>query len=370
MKKFLILACMLFAAAFSFAQNAKSAGVTDSDVKSWAKNLNSIKTEFEDAGLDSEDASSISAKQKAQAEKILQKYGIAGPGSVEKYAMITQCATVVYAESQMDAQSIAMMKAMGLDPLAALKTNINEKDYKVVSANSKAVIAAMDGYEDNTSVAAEEDDDEFDTGDLAVQQYKKYYQPQIDEMNEDTKYIRDLYEKLSKAKGDCGILYKDSDKQHASGYKKAESKNRTIFIYSGDSLESIDENDKYSDGCRAGMEGKIDPRKKDFTLDFAWIEASLDEDEIRSMNGAFAAIAKKKITKSLKFKLKSFEYYELAANYKDYSHGTGVEYIITTNEGLVIHLWGLSSFDGNAYESKTGIKGLDDVDISWYAEND
>ncbi|MBP5251328.1 MAG: hypothetical protein J6Z17_02825, partial [Treponema sp.] len=178
MKKILILTCMLFTAVFSFAQNAKSAGVTDSDVKSWAKSLNSIKTEFEKAGLDSEDVSSAGAKQKTQAEKILQKYGIAGPGSVEKFAMISQCATVVYAESQMDAQSIAVMKSMGIDPLAKLKTNINEKDYKVVSANSKAVIAAMDGYQDDTPPAPEEE--EFDTGELALQQYKKYYQPQID----------------------------------------------------------------------------------------------------------------------------------------------------------------------------------------------
>ena len=367
MKKILILTCMLFTAVFSFAQNAKSAGVTDSDVKSWAKSLNSIKTEFEKAGLDSEDVSSAGAKQKTQAEKILQKYGIAGPGSVEKFAMISQCATVVYAESQMDAQSIAVMKSMGIDPLAKLKTNINEKDYKVVSANSKAVIAAMDGYQDDTPPAPEEE--EFDTGELALQQYKKYYQPQIDEMNENTKDIRELYEKLPKAKGDSGILYKTSDKKNASNYKKAESKYKTIYVSAGDSIDEIDENDKYSNTCYAGMRAKIDVSKKDFTFDFVWIEASLNEKEIKNMNGASAAIAKKKITKSLKFKLKSIEYYELPVNNNDYSHGLGREFIITTKEGLVLHLWGLESFDGNAYESKVGIKGIEESDLSWYAED-
>ena len=113
MKKFLFALMASALATTTFAQNAKSAGITDGDVKNWAKNLKSIEQDFDDAGLSRDDVASASKQDKAKAEAILQKHGIAAPNRVNKLAMINQCATLVMAESGtvagMDANTMAMI---------------------------------------------------------------------------------------------------------------------------------------------------------------------------------------------------------------------------------------------------------------------
>ena len=44
-----------------------------------------------------------------------------------------------------------MMQMMKIDPIGDLKKDINEKDYKVVSSNSKAVIKAIDDLDNYNS---------------------------------------------------------------------------------------------------------------------------------------------------------------------------------------------------------------------------
>ena len=52
----------IFAVSFCvFAQNAKSVGLKDSDVKNWAKNCVTIQKEFEKLGLDKNDIQSLPA---------------------------------------------------------------------------------------------------------------------------------------------------------------------------------------------------------------------------------------------------------------------------------------------------------------------
>ena len=101
MKKLLILATTCAMASAAFAQNAKSAGITDTDVKSWAKNYKQIQNEFSDAGISLDEAgfsrdniATTSKQDKAKAETILQKYGIAAPNRLNKLAMINQCASL------------------------------------------------------------------------------------------------------------------------------------------------------------------------------------------------------------------------------------------------------------------------------------
>ena len=159
MKKILIAFFAFAFAATAFAQNPKSTGLTDSDVKSWAKNLKSIEREFDDAGISRDDVKSASKQEKAKAETILQKYGISAPNRIEKLAMINQCATLVMAENGVagagiDPNAMAMLKKMNIDPFAELKANINQKDYKVVKANEKVVIAAMNGLDEASAPAA------------------------------------------------------------------------------------------------------------------------------------------------------------------------------------------------------------------------
>ena len=98
-------------------------------------------------GIDEDDTYTEAIAEKADAEKILEKNGISGPNPIDKYATILQCAAVLKAESELDEDSIAMMKLMKIDPIGDLKKNINPKDYDVVSSNSKAVLKAVDDLE-------------------------------------------------------------------------------------------------------------------------------------------------------------------------------------------------------------------------------
>ena len=150
MKKIFSLVVSLLMVFSLYAQNVKSVGLTDSDVKNWAKNSVSIQKEFEKIGIDTNDSFTVAVSEKQKAESILQKYGISNPNSIEKYSMILQCAVILKAESELDEQSKAMMKLMKVDPLGDLKKNINSKDYNVVASNSKAVLKAVDELDANS----------------------------------------------------------------------------------------------------------------------------------------------------------------------------------------------------------------------------
>lgn len=144
MRKLFTLVVSLLMVSGLYAQNAKSVGLADSDVKNWAKNCVSIQKEFEKIGINSDESIRVAAKEKQNAETILQKNGISNPNSIEKYSVILQCAAVLKAESEIDEQSKAMMKMLNVDPLGDLKKNINSKDYAVVASNSKSVLHAID----------------------------------------------------------------------------------------------------------------------------------------------------------------------------------------------------------------------------------
>ena len=147
MKKPLILITALITASAAFAQNAKSAGVTKEDVQSWIKNQKQIEQSLNEAGISRDNIADAGKQEKAKAESILQKYGITAPNSIEKYAMINQCATLVLAEngagSGIDPNTMAMLKKMNVDPFAELRANTNQKDCKVVKANEKAIVNLM-----------------------------------------------------------------------------------------------------------------------------------------------------------------------------------------------------------------------------------
>lgn len=149
MKKFFTFCLLAVFSAMLFAQNAKSVGVTDSDVKSWAKNLPSIIKEFDKIGIDPADSYLEAIDEKEKVENVLQKNGISGPDRIAKFETIVRSAAILKIEAELDEDSKEMMKLMNMDPTAELKKNINQKDYDVVAANSKAVIKAMDAFDDD-----------------------------------------------------------------------------------------------------------------------------------------------------------------------------------------------------------------------------
>jgi len=344
MKKLFSFLILLAVTTSIFAQSGKSTGLTDNDVKNWAKNYFLIEESFDDAGIDEDNTASLSPKKKALAEAILKKNGISGANCIEKFAMIQQCATILLSESELDEQSKALMKAMGLDPLAELKANINEKDYAVVEANSKLVLKTINKIEED------EKDDYDDMDENPYESYmaelagfsnnitKKAVQPKIDEINAEAEPIKALYNALQKSRGDCGFIYKKVDAEGASEYKKVNSKVTKLLL--------------------GTPEGEVDLKKKTIELDFEWIEASYDKDSDEY-------IKKTEVEKELNFNIKSYEVYK-AGNY-DEQEDIRTEYVLVTKEGPIIHLWNSVDYFANSMPCEINFNGKPDaeIDLSW-----
>lgn len=358
MKKIFSLVVSLLMVFSLYSQNVKSVGLSDSDVKNWAKNCVSIQKEFEKIGIDTNDSFTVAVSEKQKAESILQKYGISNPNSIEKYSMILQCAAILKAESELDEQSKAMMKLMKVDPLGDLKKNINSKDYNVVASNSKTVLKAVDeldanSFESEASTASAGDDYSYGDDDLAdfysrlgisfENVASQSSNLDMKEANEEGKYVKSMYEAISKASGDSGLLYKSS--KQASKYKKTSYKKGTIV--------KIDYYWDTEDKNRSKYELIFDLDKKTAEFNFDWKVAKVDYSDF--LNG----YSVESTTKSLKYTITSVEYYYLTEDPMR-SYGEGMEYVIKTKEGLVLHVWGQADGDYNAYEWKVGIKGLPD----------
>ena len=360
MKKIFLALISLIMAFSLYAQNSKSVGLSDSDVKNWAKNCVSIQKEFEKIGIDTNDSFTVAVSEKQKAESILQKYGISSPNSIEKYSMILQCAAILKAESELDEQSKAMMKLMKVDPLGDLKKNINSKDYNVVASNSKAVLKAVDeldanSFESEPSTASAGAGDDYSYGDEDLADFYSRLAKSAEnvasqssnldmkEANEEGQYVKSMYEAISKASGDSGLLYKSS--KQASKYKKTSYKKGTKV--------KIDYYWDTEDKNRSKYELIFDLDKKTAEFNFDWKVAKVDYSDF--LNG----YSVESTTKTLKYTITSVEYYYLTEDIGR-SYGEGMEYVIKTKEGLVLHAWKEYSGDYNAVEWKVGIKGLPD----------
>ncbi len=336
MKKLFSLLLSLIMVSGLYAQNAKSAGITDSDVKNWTKNLNPIVRELQALGVWSNDSINASQKQKASVDGVLNKYGISGSNCIEKFGAISSCAVAVCAASEIDAQSAAMLKAMGMDPTAELKKNLNSKDYAVVEANSKAVVKAYKNLDtsslDNASSNAASEDYSYGDKDLAdlysrlgnaFSQAAAESEGDEEVPPEHAQAIKKLYEQVSRAKGDSGYIYKT--KKSASKYKKTNYKKGTVI-----SLE------------RYTLKWSFDLDRKKAKLDFAW----------------------GKDKKTINYTITSVEYYYIKSD-SDMG-GESNEYVVTTKEGPVFHFFAEWVFSGNAFEKQISIKGVDFKNVPDY----
>ena len=365
MKKIALVLVSLIVSGIVFAQNAKSTGLTESDVKNWSKNIKSIEKELDKIGIDDDfdfsEVAKISAKKKAPVVAILNKNGISGENAIEKFAMINTCAALISAESELNDESIAMMKQFGIDPLKQLKVFINDKDLAVVRANSKSVSGAVKDYEtefDMKNISSGDDDDD-DYENPYVTQANNFRnsmaQKYIDEINDEA-FPEEFYEDLVESKGDSGFVYKSVDAKNASKYTKQKISKDVLCIENGiDFSEDVDLRfDNYNE-----LGGKVDFKKNSVEFLCVWTKASLDSKSAEGMK-------KELVRKSKKFSIKSAELYAFVDGK---SGSTSKEYVISTKEGLVLHLWSRMSDDGNAYERVVKFSGLDDdFDLNWYEE--
>ncbi len=407
MKKIIVLFSILVLVSSAFAQNPKSTGLTDSDVKSWAKNLKSIEREFDDAGISRDDVKSASKQEKAKAETILQKYGISAPNRVEKLAMINQCATLVMAENGgaaagIDPKAMAMLKAMGVDPFAELKANTNQKDCKVVKANEKAVINAMNGIDEASAPAASagqaaagktdgsaknnaasnaaassqpqdyaaaqvaqmradnpdmtDEDAEVmaqtlrkqpnyatlqaqwemmnKMGDMASQKSAQNAEEEFKRINDEASNVKNAIEELSKSKGDCGFIYKSADK--GTYTKKKPNDWESLMIRVQDRSIAL---------IPVTAKGKKE-------LHFTWDEPKINKITPSKATSLFnrSEVETTEMNKTITLDISSIELYESSDK-----NVSGREYVISTKDGKVIHLW---LKYGGSYETRVNFKGM------------
>lgn len=406
MKKILIAFFAFAFAATAFAQNPKSTGLTDSDVKSWAKNLKSIEREFDDAGISRDDVKSASKQEKAKAETILQKYGISAPNRIEKLAMINQCATLVMAENGVagagiDPNAMAMLKKMNIDPFAELKANINQKDYKVVKANEKVVIAAMNGLDEASAPAAsagqaatgkansatgnaasnaaaspqpqdyaaeqvaimrsenpEMTDEEAEVMAQTLRKQPNYAmlqaqwemlhkestkesqksaknaEEEFKRINDEATNVKNAIEELSKSKGDCGFIYKSADKGTYTKKKPNDWESLMIQVQ----------------GRNIALIPVTAKGKKE--LNFTWDEPKINKITPSKATSLFerSEVETTEMSKTITLDISSIELYESSDK-----NSSAKEYVISTKDGKVIHLW---LKYGGSYETRVNFKGM------------
>ncbi len=130
-----------------FAQ-VKSTGLTDNDVKNFIKNYQKIEKDLERIGLEVDSSAFETWMEYEEVESILEKNGISGPNRCYKVVMIVMCTSVAVGEEEMgamDAETMEMLKSMGMeDPLAMMRAQINDADYKIVKKYVKAITEVLE----------------------------------------------------------------------------------------------------------------------------------------------------------------------------------------------------------------------------------
>ncbi|MBR4791464.1 MAG: hypothetical protein IK024_11285 [Treponema sp.] len=368
--KKIVLFTLCFSFAFVLFAEPKSTGITDSDVKNYAKNFDSIQKELDKLGVLTDDNNiQATAKQKADVDKILQKYGISGSNCIEKFGMISACAAVLVGESELDAESIALMKSFGLDPMAELKKYTNSKDFAVVQANSKAVVNAVKNADtssysgSSSSYDSASDDYSYSDAELADLYSRLGASAQdvasqtsdlsMNEINEQGKAVKKLYDQVSKAKGDSGFIYKSE--VNASKYKKTDYKKGTVIsIGDNEADEDIDIGASY-------IQWKFDLDKKKAELKFVWKDAVADRSNYVS------GMKINSTDKTINYTITSVEYY-FVKGATDRSYGDSMEYVIKTKEGPVFHFWIAWDGDYNAFRKKIAINGVSGLEDYFWTE--
>jgi len=409
MKKPLILITALFTVSAAFAQNAKSTNVTDADVKSWIKNQKQIESDLNEAGLSRDGITAASAQEKAKAETILQKHGISAPNSINKYAMINQCATLVLAEngagSGIDPKTMAMLKKMNVDPFAELRANTNQKDCKVVKGNEKAIVNLMKGMDASSTQASaspsakpaskamtpptpstaksggvKSKDAAYaqaeqmritnpEMTDAMVEQMaqKIRSQPgyamqqaawamqqqglasetqesaqnaeaQFKELNEKATKIKNAINEFTNSKGDCGFIYKNADKPAKAYTKKEPASWESLMIHVQDNVVLF---------LPVTTKGKVE-------FKFTWEEPELKKVAVGNTGYATSNVETTEMSKTVPVTITNIEMYEASDK-----NSTAIEYVISTKEGKVIHLW--QKWNGDNWTTKVNFNGLKDA---------
>ena len=176
---------------------------------------------------------------------------------------------------------------------------------------------------------------------------KSLLKESVDRQNKDplAAEVKSGYEKITKSRGDGGFLYKALDSKNASKYKKLAVPEKKLLISYGEDLTDSPDGYHGYENC-AGIEGTVDIKNKNVSLRFGWEETGFDD------SPAGAGVKTDRIIKDLSWTIKSVELYGY-----DYGRWCRMrEYVVTTKEGPVLHLWCDTGDD--TYSCDVNAKGL------------
>lgn len=340
MKRLFSVLTVLFMSFMLFAEPA-SVGLTDSDVLNYIKNYSTIQKTVN------------SRTTEAQLKDILLKNGISGDNRIQKFTVLGQGTALVAAEAEMDEETMAMLDALGSNPIKNIAAQINSKDLAVIRKYSKQLLACANNEDAAEVNSTARKNPSMINGTerekLLAQQEEAVRQQQLEEERikeskkkkplEGSKYLSTVSKKIkaSKKTGDCGFLYQKYDSKNASYYKKSTAKPPVISA------------DKtwYTNANQSETEAFISVSSSSITLRYINNDGEEVSEEI-------------KITATSV----DFYYPQKTGKEKYYDKGIGGELVFKSKETGTVHIWYNDFKDSKNQKIKVWIEALGEVDFS------
>ena len=178
---------------------------------------------------------------------------------------------------------------------------------------------------------------------------------QFKELNEKATKVKNAIDEFSKSKGDCGFIYKNADKTAKAYTKKEPTSRESLMIHVQDNIVLF---------LPVTTKGKVEfkftwkePELKKVTVSIPDYAASdVETTEMSKTGPATITYLNRKRRKfiSVPVTITNIEMYEASDK-----NSTAREYVISTKEGKVIHLW--QKWSGNNWTTKVNFNGLKDA---------
>ncbi len=327
------------------------------------------------------------------------------------------------AGSGIDPNTMAMLKKMNVDPFAELRANTNQKDCKVVKANEKAIVNLMNemdqtnaglasasahqtantvtpsassatksgGAKSKDAAYAQAEQMRIANPEMTEEMAQKIRnQPgyamqqavwvkqqqglasetqesaqddvaQFKELNEKATKVKNAIDEFSKSKGDCGFIYKNADKTTKAYTKKEPASWESLMIHVQDNVVLF---------LPVTTKGKVEfkftweePELKKVSVDIPvdipdYAASDVETTEMSKTGPATITYLNRKrrkfISETVPVTITNIEMYEASDK-----NSTAREYVISTKEGKVIHLW--QKWSGNNWTTKVNFNGLKDA---------
>ncbi len=344
---------LIFVSHALFAETASS-GLTDSDVKNFIKNFDSIEQIVGDVDL--YDLDSVSSTEKNRINKELNKLGITGNGLLKVNSILKSSSYILMFQALTSDPSMSAYGALIAEQLKE-QYGINSKDLKVVEKNFDQIAQISQLFE-----TPEEEDEYYIEGygasgdyDYMETGYEPYSWEQIDNC---IAPYKEIYEALSKPDNyDPGFIYETADSKHAKGYKLDKNYHwgdLNEVSYLSELYLNLDKPEENCSLLSLANNGEFQRLGKELYITLSFPD--ITEDDYNKNKYTYLSRGEiPNLEKEFELNIQKVELYRVSE--KNYE---GREYVLYTKEGPVIHL--LEKYDKvkdikNMYFSMTGVYG-------------